>query len=103
MAAVFYLQLMEAKAVSQFIQVGGVGVGDIKPGNTGQRLMGGTHPKEVYIVSSGRKLPPERFKNPHQSCIFSWFLQPLTPALVLTRQDEVPLQRSTFTFEHSKF
>jgi hypothetical protein len=38
-AAVFYLQQMETKALSQLIQLQGVWMRDIKPGNTGQRLL----------------------------------------------------------------
>jgi hypothetical protein len=47
MTAVFYLQLVETKALSDFVELKGVRVRDVKPRDIRQRLLGGTHPKGV--------------------------------------------------------
>ena len=47
MAAVFNLQFVEAETVGELVQLGRVGIGDIKPRNTGQRLLGWAHQQAV--------------------------------------------------------
>jgi hypothetical protein len=46
-AAILDLQFVEAKAMCEVVQLRRVGVRDVKPRNTGQRLLGCAHQQEV--------------------------------------------------------
>jgi len=45
--AIFHLQFVKGEPVGKFIQLRRAGVGDVKPRNTGERLLGWVHQQEV--------------------------------------------------------